>query len=615
MTQSSFIKTCMLIVPVLLSAGPVAAATLTGTVVDHTNAPLEGATVWVNQERIIKQATTNGSGQFTIDDIIVSMTEVVVFKEGYALGGSAGPVAGDVSLTVVLGPPDLISVKVRDIHTRPIAGARVRSLLINSTLLISIEDLEPHGFPVLRSTDDGILVIPNLPVDGYVQLVIQHFEYADSSLRYLPVDDQQRSIILERGGRAGGRITFDGQGVANARVSIFKVLPQGQKEFAEVLSDQEGFYSTRVELGSYQVAVQHPDYASPAPVALDVVSDTGSEAANLELKAPRYIHGSVLMPDRSPCRGARLQYQEDNTIFVDTVTGNDGKFTLRVSGLGGMISIDPPPGFMAAPIAKVPEDLREQTEVTIKTIELRPLPEITGTVRDVDGQSPGRVLITALNLPVPYSVLSDGEGAFSMPLNFMPAVETLHLRAEHGLRFQREEFKIELDKAKPATVNLAQYTPDLALRDPIPGTNNLSGLIGKAAPAFTGDTWINSEAKTVADMKGKVVVLLFWAGFDESMGPVLLREVSVLHELLKEQEDVAFLSVHDAVSSRDEIKGYIEQFQVPFPVLRDSDEQTTFATYNIVFIPQLVLIDKRGLVRYYQTEGRLLELIKGLRRE
>lgn len=615
MTISSSTTFYILIATMLMATWTATAATMTGTVVDQSNNAVEGATVWVNQERIVKQATTNKKGQFTIKDIVVSMTEVVVYKEGYALGGSAGPVAGDVSLTVVLGPPDLISVKVRDIHSRPIAGARVRSLLINSTLLISVEDLESHGFPALRSTDDGILVIPNLPVDGYVQLVIQHFEYADSSLRYLPVDDEQRSIILERGGRASGRITFDGQGVADARVSIFKILPQGQQEFAEILSDREGFYSTRVELGNYQVAAQHPEYASPPPVALNVVSDGASEPANLVLKAPRYIHGTVLMPDKSPCRGARLQYRADNTIFVDTTTGNDGKFTLRVSGLAGTISIDPPPGYMAAPIASVPEDLRDQTEVTINTIELRPLPEITGTVKDIDGKVPGTVLVTALNLPVPYSVLSDAEGAFSMPLNFMPAVETLHLRAEHGLRFQREEFKIDLDKAKPAKVKLSQYTPDLALRDPIPGTNNLSGLIGKAAPAFSGDTWINSDATTLSDLKGKVVVLLFWAGFDESMGPVLLREVSVLHALLKDQQDVAFLSVHDAVSSQEEIKEYIDLFNVPFPVLRDSDEQTTFATYNIVFIPQLVLIDKQGVLRYYQSEGRLLELIKGLRRE
>jgi peroxiredoxin len=246
---------------------------------------------------------------------------------------------------------------------------------------------------------------------------------------------------------------------------------------------------------------------------------------------------------------------------------------------------------------------------------LESLPVITGTITDVDGKSAGPTLVTALNLRVPYSVLSDEKGQFSMPLTFMPAVEKLQLRAEHKLRFQRATFEVGIKKAKPVEVKLESFTPDLANRPAIPGANNLDGLIGKPAPALKGDAWVNSEPLTLDGLKGKVVVMLFWAGFDEDMGPVVMRELMVLRELLADQKDVAVIGIHDAISAKDEIKEYIDRFQIPFPVLRDTDEQTTFGEYGIVFIPQIVLLDKKGAVRYYQTEGRLLELIKGLRRE
>jgi hypothetical protein len=109
--------------------------------------------------------------------------------------------------------------------------------------------------------------------------------------------------------------------------------------------------------------------------------------------------------------------------------------------------------------------------------------------------------------------------------------------------------------------------------------------------------------------------MLFWAGFDEDMGPVVIRELLTLRQLLADQDDVAFIGIHDAISAKDEIAEYIKNYTIPFPVLRDTDEQTTFGEYGIVFIPEIVLLDKKGNLRYYQTQGRLLELIKGLRRE
>lgn len=37
-----------------------------------------------------------------------------------------------------------------------------------------------------------------------------------------------------------------------------------------------------------------------------------------------------------------------------------------------------------------------------------------------------------------------------------------------------------------------------------------ASLLGKAAPEFTNETWINSEPLRLADLRGKVVLIEFW---------------------------------------------------------------------------------------------------------
>ena len=40
--------------------------------------------------------------------------------------------------------------------------------------------------------------------------------------------------------------------------------------------------------------------------------------------------------------------------------------------------------------------------------------------------------------------------------------------------------------------------------------NAAASLVGKQAPEFTNDTWINSEPLRLNDLRGKVVLIEFW---------------------------------------------------------------------------------------------------------
>ncbi len=591
------------------------AATLTGVVTDDAGVAIPSATVWVTQNRIVNTLQTDASGKFSMANIDVAMTEVVAYEKGYALGGATALVVGDANVEIKLAVGDLLTLKVIDKQSNPVPGAIIRSMLVSGSFLVSVEDLVPHGLPAIRSDDQGILVIPNLPKEGYIQLVLGHPQFADSSVSYLPVDLEQRNILLLEGKRVGGRVTFEDKGVPGARVSIFKVGPQGQKEFAEVLTDSEGFYHAQVHPDRYSVAAQHEDYASPQPVLLEVPPKGEADPASLAMESPRLIEGSVLYPDKKPCGGARVLFRKEGTIYVDTFTNNEGAFSLRVPGGVGAIGILPPRGFFNPQLEDIKVDLGEARNVAMSPIQLEALPVITGVIQDQDGEAPGPVMVTAMNLPVRYSVLTDELGNLTFPLDFMPYVKKLHLRLEHGKRFQRLDLELPVQNPKPFSEKLKPFEPDLAPRPAVPGRNNLGGLVGEPAPELRGTEWLNSEPVQLESLKGKVVVLLFWAGFDDDMGPVVIHELLSLHKLFADVDDVAFIGIHDASSGADEIRGYIDGYGIPFPILRDEDLQTTFSIYNIVFIPQVVVLDKQGKVRYYQVNDRLLTCIKGLRRE
>jgi len=110
-------------------------------------------------------------------------------------------------------------------------------------------------------------------------------------------------------------------------------------------------------------------------------------------------------------------------------------------------------------------------------------------------------------------------------------------------------------------------------------------------------------------------VLTFWGSFDDSpLAMNRLTELCVLFDLLRDVDDVAFVAIHDASTEPNLVGQYVERLRLPFPVGCDADPFVSFVNYGVNFIPQTVLIDKEGILRYHQVEGRLLELIKDLRR-
>jgi cytochrome c biogenesis protein CcmG/thiol:disulfide interchange protein DsbE len=115
---------------------------------------------------------------------------------------------------------------------------------------------------------------------------------------------------------------------------------------------------------------------------------------------------------------------------------------------------------------------------------------------------------------------------------------------------------------------------------------------GKAAPELVVSGWKNSKELKLADLKGKVVVLKFWA----TWCPNCKSSLPKFKQLAEAKKDkVVFIAVHaqkDAATMSD----FMDRNKFTFIGCLD-DKGETSKIYGAKQIPYNVLIDKKGNVK------------------
>lgn len=149
----------------------------------------------------------------------------------------------------------------------------------------------------------------------------------------------------------------------------------------------------------------------------------------------------------------------------------------------------------------------------------------------------------------------------------------------------------------------------------------LSGLpiLGKA-PELQGIThWLNSDPLTLAQLKGKVVLIDFWT-YSCINCIRTLPHVTSWYDAYKDQGFVV-LGVHSPEfafeKNTDNVAKAIENFKIHYPVAQDNDFKT-WTTYNNQYWPAEYLIDAQGNLRathfgegnYEKTEEHIRSLLK-----
>jgi peroxiredoxin len=128
------------------------------------------------------------------------------------------------------------------------------------------------------------------------------------------------------------------------------------------------------------------------------------------------------------------------------------------------------------------------------------------------------------------------------------------------------------------------------------------------APDLTGAT------RTLADYRGKVVVLNFWA----TWCPPCQREMPSLERLRRKmaKQPLEVVAISSA-ETPDEVKAYLSKMKLDFPVLLDTEGANT-RRWKVFALPTTFVLDAEGRVRHVLTgpaewdEGEALGVVESM---
>lgn len=150
---------------------------------------------------------------------------------------------------------------------------------------------------------------------------------------------------------------------------------------------------------------------------------------------------------------------------------------------------------------------------------------------------------------------------------------------------------------KPPTQSANQPT---TASDRLPASTNSESSTSMSLPDFQGiSQWLNSEALTVADLKGSVVLVQFWT-FACINCQRTLPYITEWHRQYAAQ-GLKVIGIHTPEFPFEReignVKAALAEHQITYPVPIDN-EFATWRAYSNRFWPHLFLADREGVIRY-----------------
>jgi peroxiredoxin len=132
--------------------------------------------------------------------------------------------------------------------------------------------------------------------------------------------------------------------------------------------------------------------------------------------------------------------------------------------------------------------------------------------------------------------------------------------------------------------------------------------IGDPPPQFTLPSLEGKNVTVPDDLKGKAVILHFWADWCT----YCLEEMPALDSLYRQYAGKGLVVYAVNVGqSAEAAKAYVTRVRISYPVLLDSDSRTA-KRYDVRGLPRTFFLDRKGLIKYKLLGEATEETLKRL---